>query len=131
MEQLNKQKSFLSSFEDQRSDEIKDQFKGELATLKVRLEGLALCLESSDEVPVKQFIARFGFPDSPACPCEDYDRLQPISVFWNILEEYNKCQTPDQPCAEGDKNKPGKLAEVGPSKPLFPALKSGFALPRF
>ena len=90
MEQLNKQKSFLSSCEDQRSDEIKDQFKGALATMKVRLEGLVLCVESCDEVPVKQFIARLGFPDSPAPPCEDYDRLQPISVLLNILEEYKK-----------------------------------------
>ena len=96
MEQLDKQKSFLTAFEEEHADEIKEQFKGELATLKVRLEGLALCLESPDEVPLKQFIARFGFPDSPAPPCEDYDRLQPISAFLNIVEEYNKCQTPDQ-----------------------------------
>ena len=53
-------------------------------------------MESCDEVPVKQFIAKLGFPDSPAPPCEDYDRLQPISVLLNILEEYKKCQTPNQ-----------------------------------
>ena len=45
---------------------------------------------------MKQFIGRFGLPDSPAPPCEDYDKLQPLRVFLNVVEEYNKCQQPEQ-----------------------------------
>ena len=59
-EQLNKQKTFLKTFDRDTPHEVKEQFSGEVATLRVRVEGLATVLENEDEAAVKQFMTGFN-----------------------------------------------------------------------
>ncbi|CAE7356515.1 unnamed protein product [Symbiodinium sp. CCMP2592] len=91
MAQLNRQQAYLKTFLSEHEAESKGDFKGEYETLKTRTHGLELCLRNKDEEKIKQFIGLFGHADSPAPPCEDYDKLRPLCVFPAMIEDYNKC----------------------------------------
>lgn len=91
---------YLKELKQSASEAFQQDFKGEITALCVRLEGLELVLNNTDENKVKQFIGSFCQPcdgegSMKTPPCTDYAKLRPLSVLEGIIEQYNQCKTQD------------------------------------
>ena len=92
--------AYLKELNQSASDGFKQDFKGELIALSIRLEALELVLNNTDETKVKQYIGSFSQPaddegNMKTPPCADYAKLRPLSVLEGIIEQYNQCKTQD------------------------------------